>query len=215
MSTDAAYLAEVLWCLDPRGSDDAATRSGAERYAELLARIRADDGSALTELIGTLTRQLVHYARRFSSSADDAEDLVQDVFVWVWERRHELAVRGNFRTYLYTAVRHRALDVRKHRNAEAARITAVHAAGRIPAMGGGTAGADVAVDRREIADRLEAALATLPPRAREVALLRWQDGLSRAEIVDVMGVALPTVKKDLMIATQMTRALLEDLRGSE
>jgi RNA polymerase sigma-70 factor (ECF subfamily) len=219
MSTDAAYLAEVLWCLDsgePGGfSGDRVAERHAERHSELLVRIRRDDAAAFDELISLLAQPLVLYARRFSASIDDAQDLVQDVFLWVWEQRHALEVRGSLRAYLYTAVRHRAFDVRKRNDAEAARITAVHADGGVPAMGHGAAMADSALERHEIASRLAAAFATLPPRAREVALLRWQDGLSHAEIAAVMGIALGTVKNHLTLATQMTRALLEDLRDSD
>jgi RNA polymerase sigma-70 factor (ECF subfamily) len=215
MSTEAAYLAEVIWCLDPKGSDDTVGQLAAEQHADLLLRIRADDVSAFDELMAVLAQPLVLYARRFSASAEDAQDLVQDVFIWVWEQRHVLTVRGSFRTYLYTAVRHRALNVRRDRNAEAARITAVHANGNVPAMGSEAVTPDTAVELREIDTRLRAAFATLPPRAREVALLRWQDGLSRAEITSVTGISLGMVKKHLTVATQMTRALLEDLRDSE
>jgi len=215
MSTDAAYLAEVLWCLDPRAPDDSKGELATERHADLLLRIRADDVSAFDELMALLAQPLVLYARRFSASTDDAQDLVQDVFIWVWKQRHVLTVRGSFRTYLYTAVRHRALNARRDRNAEATRITAVHADGDVPAMGSGAVMPDSAVELRELDTRLRAAFATLPPRAREVALLRWQDGLSRTEITSVTGISLAMVKKHLTVATQMTRALLEDLRDAE
>jgi RNA polymerase sigma-70 factor (ECF subfamily) len=81
-------------------------------------------------------------------------------------------------------------------------------------MGKGDDPADVTVVRKEIVARVAAALDALPPRAREAALLRWNDGLSRQEIADVMGVALGTVKNHLALATETLRTLLADLRDT-
>src|SRR5690242_18031651 len=122
MSSDAAYSAEAMWCLDSGTLEERGGVSDAAPYDDLLIRIRADDADAFKALIVSLAQPLERYAFRFSTSGDAAKDVVQDVFAHIWAQRHSLHVRGNFRTYLYAAVRNRALDVRKHRAAETARF---------------------------------------------------------------------------------------------
>jgi RNA polymerase sigma-70 factor (ECF subfamily) len=116
------------------------------------------------------------------------------------------------RGYFYTAVRNRALDVRKREQAERARWT--DESSDVPAgMAHDTPGPEHEMYRQEVAARVNAALDTLAPRAREAALLRWRDGLSRPEIAAIMGVAVPTINNQLTSAARVMRALLADLRS--
>jgi RNA polymerase sigma-70 factor (ECF subfamily) len=215
MTADAAYVHDVLRCLDAGGSDtESLTESLPSNNAHLhalLVRIRGNEQSAFTELVGEIVRPLELYARRFCTSRESAQDLVQDVFAHLWEQRHDVHVHGSVRAYLYTAVRNRAMNVRRRDAAEAARWTVASDGDRAAGMGSVVENADIILVRQETMARVSAALDTLSPRVREAALLRWNDGLSRAEIAAVMGVALGTVKNHLTVATQTLRTLLADL----
>ncbi len=183
-------------------------------HAEQARRVRAGDESAFEELILAFSSPLVGYARRFVANADIARDVVQDVFAHLWLQRETLRIRGSMRAYLYTAVRNRALDVRKSSQAELRRLTTSDVPGSAMGMGERIDAPDVALQRCEIEARVQAALDTLPARAREAALLRWRDGLSRGEIATIMGVAVATVNNQLTAAARVVRALLIDLRES-
>lgn len=213
MVAEAAYVQDVLWCLDAEGADAAPSVASAQLRG-LLERIRTGDQAAFEMLVAELAPPLERYARRFSRSNDAAQDLIQDIFAHLWEHRTTIQIRGSVRAYLYTAVRNHALNVRRRDVAESARWSAGSTERHAVGMGKGDEPADVAVVRKEIAVRVAAALDTLPPRAREAALLRWNDGLNRQEIADIMGVALGTVKNHLALATETLRALLADLRDT-
>jgi len=217
MSAAAEYLENVLFAFAAFGSDaggDADASAEAQAHlGRLVARIRANDHSAFEALVVATARPLEAYARRFTRSGDAAQDLVQDVFARVWEQRAALAIRGSVRGYLYAAVRNRALDLRRRDAADEARLTLAGDDAPL-GMGRASATAEQELERREIAARVAAALETLPPRAREAALLRWVDGLSRAEVAGVMGVAVGTVKNHLLLAATTVRTLLADLRDT-
>jgi RNA polymerase sigma-70 factor (ECF subfamily) len=183
------------------GSDGAAQ----SEYAGYIARIRAGDIAAFETLVVELSSPLVAYARRFTVSHDAARDIVQDVFTHLWTNRSSLTGLGGTRAYLYRAVRNRAFDVRKHERIEERTVTS-HDPEPI------TTASDADVYRREVAERVGAAFAALSPRVREVAILRWRDGLGRAEIATIMGVAIPTVNNQLTQAARIMRELLSDLR---
>ncbi len=208
------FMTDLALLLDdwkPHDDTDASIHLG---YAEQTARIREGDETAFEELIFALSRSLESYARRFLPNADLAQDAVQDVFAHLWMQRESLRLRGSLRVYLYTAVRNRALDLRKSSQAEIRRLSNSPDADVPLGMGQPLDTPDVMLQRDEVEVRVYAALDSLPPRTREAALLRWRDGLSRGEIATIMGVATPTVNNQLTAAARVVRALLIDLRES-
>lgn len=211
MHSAAEYLSELSHRLDGWRSDDTPRAADSDNYSALFARVREGDSIAFDALVLALVGPLTAYARRLTGSLDAAQDLVQDVFAHVWENRTTLFVRGGVRSYLYTALRNRALDIRKRERFEA--VGWSEQEGRpSPGVAHPSYAADAALYRREIADRVAAALNALSPRVRETALLRWHDGLSRPEIAAIMGVAVPTINNQLTTAARVVRALLADLR---
>jgi len=212
MSALAEYVSDLVLLFNGTTADDDGASAVHAGYTALVQRIRDGDVAAFEELVLSLSRPLEAYAYRFSGSRDAAKDLIQDVFAHLWEGRATLVVRGSVRGYLYAAVRNRALDIRKRDHAEVARITAVSSFGVPAGMAESSYEADASLYDSEIAARVTAALDALPPRAREVALLRWRSGLGRAEIATVMGITISTVSNQLTLAARVVRALLADLR---
>ncbi|MDR1632548.1 MAG: RNA polymerase sigma-70 factor [Dysgonamonadaceae bacterium] len=74
-----------------------------------------DEG--ILEIFRTLYKKempvLIAYATRFTD-ADTAEDIVQDIFLKIWDQRSFISMKDHIRTYLYHAVRHACLDHLKH-----------------------------------------------------------------------------------------------------
>lgn len=109
-----------------------------------------------------------------------AEDVVQDAFVRVWNRRRRLADLERLDGYLFQAVRRLALDqLRRGARAERRILEAR------PASPGASEGPDV--------ERIDAALRGLPPEQREVVVLRVHLGLSFAEVAERTETPLGTV----------------------
>lgn len=215
MSALVEYVSDLVLWFEGDASDDGPWTALHAGHADLVRRIREGDASAFETLVLALSRPLEAYACRLSGSRDAAKDLVQDVFAHLWEHRARLTVRGSVRGYLFTAVRNRALDVRKHDRAEGARLAAASVFGAPVGMAESSYASDAPLGDAEIAARVTAALDALPPRAREVALLRWRSGLGRAEIAAVMGITISTVSNQLTLAARVVRGLLADLHGTE
>ncbi len=213
MSSSVAYLSDVATSFE---SWSVADDPGSSLHTELRGYwnlARDGDRSAFDAIVLELAEPLQRYARRFATSQDVAEDIVQDVFVHLWTNRASLSIRGTVRGYLYQAVRNRALDLRKSHIAEATRIQIVYESSDYLLGGHESPDADLALYRAELAKRVADAFATLSPRTREVALLRWRDGLGRAEIGTIMGTAVATVNNQLTQAARVMRQLLSDLRS--
>jgi len=146
------------------------------------------------------------YAQALSilKDASAAEDVVQDAFVRVWRRRHRLVQQEKLGGYLATAVRNLAFDHlrRGRRAAESQVLIAVSEAKSEP----------------EVPDteRLDAALAALPPEQREVVVLRVHLELSFPEIAERTQSPLGTVHSRYRYAmTRLRETLRPQAAGGE
>jgi len=179
--------------------------------AVLLARVRAGDPDALNTIVRTFALALTRAALRYVEARDLADEVVQEVFVTFWMQREQLVIRSTLRGYLFTAVRNRALNTVRDARGRAARDANAAADMALDSAIGPDDG-DLSPETAPeiVATAVRDAVATLPERVRQAALLRWQDGLSRAEVAQVMGVSVPTVNNQLTVAA---RRLREALRG--
>ena len=152
----------------------------------LAPRLRAGDRAAFGEVFRALHGDLVRYGLRFADAAE-AEDAVQEAFVAVWRRRETLDPALSVRALLYTAVRHRLLNQRR----DAARRADLDATVTEPDR---PAPPDAVADAALLGERIRGWLDELPERQREAFGLSRFDGLSYAEVADVMGCAPKTVE---------------------
>jgi RNA polymerase sigma-70 factor (ECF subfamily) len=193
--------------LSPHGADDggpvgrgrsgktpAASASLSASDTALVRQIRDGNIDAFESMFHAEYQGLVTYLARMVGTTWDAEELVQGMFVQLWERRTTFAPRTSVRTYLYGAARHAALN-----HFRAARRPP-------PPAGTGHAGAsslaDVEVELRDLERAAVTAMLALPPRAREVWTLHREQGLTVPEIASHLGISPNTVK------TQLARSLV-------
>ena len=179
--------------------------------ASLMERLRQDDATAIDEAIRLYAEGLIRFAARYVTAPDVIDDVVQETFATLWLRRQHITIRSSLRSYLFTAVRNRVLNLRRKATYEHAASALL--AGESDAID--DPAAHVAEDAREratVARTVRAALASLPDRMRQAALLRWQEGLSRPEIAEVMGVSVATINSQLTVAARRLRLLLQEIR---
>jgi len=156
-------------------------------------RLRAGDEQVLEELLDAYYGKLLRYATTIVRD-EDAADIVQSVFVAVWERRETLALRSSMASYLFRAVRNAGLN--HVRDTRAARIRAERAFVDHAGASNGDATADRADARLEAAEQTKLvadAIAALPPQSRDVLALR-ANGLHYDEIAAVLNIPLKTAQ---------------------
>src|SRR5919202_1017486 len=156
---------------------------------EWVARIRAGDESAFEAMFKAHYDALCRYVAGYVGSRDAAEDVVQGVFVRIWQERARWELRGPLRHYLMAAVRRRAMSQLRHDGVRrrAAPLLSIESGAR------GAAAVDAEFEAEELRRRLERALAMLPPRTREAFVLSRGEGLSYDEVSLRMGISPKTV----------------------
>ncbi len=167
-------------------------------------RLAAGDDQALASVIeefGSLVRGVARRVLRDNAAADD---VMQDVFVWLWERPDRFDPdRGSLRSFLAVVARRRAIDwIRRH---DADRRRADRVAQDAPLVD-----VDLAEDitARDDAARVRAAVADLPSDQREAVTLAFFGGLSYREVAVALHIPEGTAKSRLRLALAKLSATL-------
>jgi RNA polymerase sigma-70 factor (ECF subfamily) len=175
----------------------------------LVARVRAGDAAAFETLFRRYYDRLYRFAYGFVSGRQDvAEEVVQHVFVRIWERRSEWVVVGTVQSYLYGAVRNEAMALLRHERVVDAHAAAVRAAEA--ASPEHVSRADEHLEHAEVQDALREAIAQLPERTREAFVLHRQHHLTYAEIAAAMQISIKGVEYHIGSALRNLRKRLAD-----
>ena len=167
---------------------------------ELVERARRGDARAFEDLVRGFYRAAYATALALTGNGMDAEDVVQDAFIRALERLDECDP-DRFAGWLLTIVRNRAHNVRsRERVRDAAPVDEVDPPS--------TVRTDRRVERDELAEALEGALATLPPVQREVVLLHDLEGWKHKEIAAELGMSEVMARQHLFQARRVLRARL-------
>lgn len=165
------------------------------RGAEWAQRLRDGDEAVYETLFRTFSPGLCAFLTRYVGERAIAEELVQDVFLALWNQRATLHLTGSVQAYLYTAARNRALNALQHeRVADRFRVTTLQRMTVVEAVVHGEAECIAAL---EFSD----AMARLPTRCRLVFTLQRTHGMTYGEVAACLGISVKTVE------TQMGRAL--------
>lgn len=146
---------------------------------------------------------LVQYGNTFLKDADETEDVVQQVFVSVWEKRSQLEIHTSIRAFLYKAVHNACLNRIKHY-----KIRAVHAGEWKATQTDAVAPDQLEAD--ELQEKISAAIALLPEQCARIFKLSRFEHLKYQEIADQLGLSVKTVENQMGKALKVIRESLKD-----
>jgi RNA polymerase sigma-70 factor, ECF subfamily len=186
--------------------------NGMESETSAIARgLRRRDPNLLDRLIEQYQHRLLRYLVYLTGNRELAEDLFQETWIRVLERGHQYDGRHEFSTWLYAVARNLAIDYLRKKSPVSldGLMDDKDQAPFEPADAGPLAWEVMA--RHEQAERISAALVSIPAEYRETVVLRFQEGLALEEIAKVTGAKLGTVKSRLyrgldMLMTRLGRA---------
>ena len=183
---------------------------GMESEASAIARgLRRRDPDLLDRLIEQYQHRLLRYLVYLSGNRELAEDLFQETWIRVLERGHQYDGRHEFSTWLYAVARNLTIDYLRKKSpvsldglAEDEERAPLEPADTRPL-------AWEVMQQHEQAERVSAALVSIPVEYRETVVLRFQEGLPLDEIATVTGAPLGTVKSRLYRGLNMLMARLK------
>ncbi|MEL6139563.1 MAG: sigma-70 family RNA polymerase sigma factor [Cyanobacteria bacterium J06628_6] len=173
----------------------------------LLAAIKDRQVEALQEMYRRHSRLVHGTALRILQTADDAEDLTQEIFLQLWQKPRYDASRGKLSTYLSLLTRSRALDRVRSRGAKSRLAHRWHHSQVSSAM---TNNPLENAHQSEQVQRVRQALMTLTPTEREVLEIAYYEGLSQSQVAQRLNIPLGTVKTRSRTALKKLRRTLKD-----
>ena len=165
--------------------------------AALIARLRAGDQNAMSDLYDRYSAVVYGVALRVLGDTMAAEDVLQEVFLRLWRNPQSFdPKRGRLAPWLAVIARNRAIDALRKRPAE-------EDIAELP-ISTGVNLEDKAAQRLAI-DKVRAVLAGLPPEQRRTLEMAFFEGMTHTEIADKTGEPLGTVKTRIRSALLAVR----------
>ncbi len=156
---------------------------------------------------------LFFFASRFLDP-QQAEDVVQDAFADLWERRNSIDMNGNIRAFMYRSVYTRSLNRLKHNttvnNYSQAQIAIFNK--KAEYMSPDNNEITKKLEDTEIGTEIEGAIETLPQKCREVFRLSYLYDMKNAQIAQALGISLRTVEAHMYKALKYLRDRLSHLQ---
>lgn len=144
-------------------------------------------------------KPLCSFAIKYVGNLEEAKNLVQEVFISVWEKFDALPADTHYRSYLYTAVRNRSLNhLRDKKKIVALEHVVEHK----------LAEENTALEATELEREIEYAVNSLPDKCRQVFEMSRQQGLKHQEIADKLNISIKTVETQISKALAVLRTRL-------
>ena len=169
----------------------------------LLSAVQRGDQKAFDTLFRRYYPMLCAYGHRFVE-LEDAEEIVEDSLLWIWENRETLVIESSLNSYLFKMVYRRALNKLAHIDATQRADTRFYE--EMQEMLQDTDYYQI----KELAKRIEDAVAALPESYREAFVMHRFRDMSYKEIAETLGVSPKTIDYRIQQALKQLRVDLKD-----
>jgi RNA polymerase sigma-70 factor (family 1) len=171
--------------------------------AELTGLFKSGDQSAFTELYNRYKGLLYIYACKITGNDTIAEDLIQDIFIYIWDKRQTINFTSSVSSYLYSAIRYKFFDLVDKQKVRADYVQSLQAF-----LDQNECLTDNYILEKELSAIIEKEVANLPAKMREVFLLSRKGNLSNKKIAEQLGISEKTVKNQISTALKTLRIKL-------
>lgn len=174
----------------------------------LIDRFKAGDQSAYEMIFRFYYPGLVLFASQYVMYEEDAEEIVQDFFVRVWQKRDQVNQTGTLKPYFFTSVKNSSLNFlykQKHQHKLIQEIVKISENNLLYQP-------DVFV-MSDLQDAIRKAVNALPPKCREVFILSRINGLKNEDIANKLNLSKRTVETHVSNGLKQLRIELKDYIG--
>lgn len=171
---------------------------------KLAEKIRAGDHCAFEALFHQYYSQLCVFSNSYVKSLDIARDVVQEVFIKIWDNRDDFFINQSLKAYLFMAVRNQSLNFLQQKKQKQRLEDRLRKQQSI-----NDAIHKTELNTEELTQKVWRVVEELPERRRTIFILYRKHGLSYAEIAEVMGIARKTVENQMGKSLKYLREQLQ------
>ncbi|MDH6304811.1 RNA polymerase sigma-70 factor (ECF subfamily) [Parabacteroides sp. PF5-5] len=174
---------------------------------------KLNNNTTFREMYLSYFPKLVHFSKAHILSQIDAENIVQDVFVYLWENKEVLNSVKNLNAFLFTMVKNRCIDYLRSKTQASGRkysITDVQEKEFELKLYALQRFDENSFSHEEIESIISNALETLPPRCREIFILSRMEGLKHKDIAQRLNISTNTIEGHISTALKKLREVLKE-----
>lgn len=187
----------------------AAAQAELEIMREISLAIKAGSTDVFRSLYRAEYLNLLRFVMSYAHNSQDAEDIVQDTMISVWENHQSIDPSRNFRSYLYTTARNKALNYLRD-NAKRFKDSSIHESlTLLNSLALSSSSVEEEYNAIELQSFIERIYSSLPERVMTIFKMSRQEGLTYNEIAQKMGVTPKVVEYNVSIALKAFRSRIK------
>jgi RNA polymerase sigma-70 factor (ECF subfamily) len=173
--------------------------------AVLFQKIKLGDEKSFELLFRRYYGHLCLYAVRFTQNNPEAEEIVQDLFAKIWEKKEQLTISTSVKNYLFRSVKNHCLNFLQH-----SQIKNQYSQKVCSEANDLKESEDTNYIEIDMLRKIEESIQALPEKRRKIFRLSRQEGLKYREIAEKLGISIKTVETQMGLAIKTLREKLKD-----
>lgn len=171
----------------------------------LIERLRNNDKSAFTMIFSTYYKDLVIFSYSFTRNQNASEEIVQDIFLKLWEQRYSIAIQTSLKSYLLKSAQHLSLDWLRHQKVKTNYATMLL---EHPVLSENDT--ENYILYTELQEKLADALTKIPEAYAEAFRMNRFESLNYQDIAKKIGVSVRTIEVRISKALILLKKELTD-----
>lgn len=171
---------------------------------KLIVALKANDHQAFDTLFRKYARKLYNFSLATTKNKFIAEEMVQVVFLKIWEKRNQISEHHSFNSFLFTIAYHEIITWIRKARSDQRKTLAFQAYNNLVSNE-----TEIKIDFQNFENLTMQLIEQLPERRREIFRLSRQEGLSNKEIADKLKISVKTVENQMTAALRFLRKNLE------
>jgi RNA polymerase sigma-70 factor, ECF subfamily len=184
-----------------------------KKQHKIIEQIKKSDLNAFQYLFQNYYSGLLSFSEKYVRERRVAEEIVDDLFIHLWEIRKKIQIRDSIEAYLYRSVYNRCISYIRNKNKQANLTSqiAVSIENKIYSIPETSSSPLNQVMNKDLKKQLDKALNELPDKCKEIFILSREYGLKYEEIAERLNISVNTVKTQLKIALKRLRESLKNI----
>lgn len=170
---------------------------------EALLKLAVGDLAAFRFLFDHYFPDLCNFLRIYLHSKEFSEEIALEIFEFIWEKRENIHIRANFRSFLFSSAKNRAIS--HYRKEHKAIFTSLELN---ESVSFDEFTSQHFMEENELRGFIDLAINKLPNKSRQIYLMAWEENLSHKEIASRLGITPKTVENHVGIALRKLRESL-------
>lgn len=170
----------------------------------LLQGLRDGEERAIEVLFRDHYQSLCNYANTFLNDIDESEEVVQQLFIQLWDKREAMNINSSIQSYLFRAVRNSSLNKIKH-----SKVRRLYAE-EVNALAQHSEPSSTITLQNELQEQIKVAIESLPEQCRLIFKMSRFEELKYSEIAEQLGLSIKTIENQMGKALRIMREKLKD-----